>query len=78
MIARLLLVLMRRPRGVALLAMGLVLAGLLGLRNMPVSAIPSVDLPTILVTGALPGASPEAMARLAAAPLRGLSAPSPE
>ncbi len=71
MITRLLLVLMRRPRGVALLAMGLVLAGLLGLRNMPVSAIPSVDLPTILVTGALPGASPEAMARLVAAPLEG-------
>lgn len=57
--------------GRALLAMGLVLAGLLGLRNMPVSAIPSVDLPTILVTGALPGASPEAMARLVAAPLEG-------
>ena len=52
----------RRPIGTALLTAGLMLAGLLGYRQLPVSALPQVDYPTIVVATALPGASPETMA----------------
>src|SRR4051812_29402336 len=37
--------------------------------SLPVSDLPNVDLPTLLVTAALPGASPETMASAVATPL---------
>src|SRR5690349_24722433 len=37
--------------------------------SLPVSDLPNVDLPTLLVTAALPGASPETMAAAVATPL---------
>ncbi|HMA53663.1 MAG TPA: efflux RND transporter permease subunit, partial [Acidobacteriota bacterium] len=40
-----------------------------GYRLLPVSDLPNVDFPTILVTAALPGASPETMASTVATPL---------
>ena len=43
--------------------------GALGFRALPVSALPNVDFPTILVTTSLPGASPETMAATVATPL---------
>ncbi len=43
--------------------------GMVAYRSLPVSDLPNVDLPTLLVTAALPGASPETMASSVATPL---------
>jgi HAE1 family hydrophobic/amphiphilic exporter-1 len=58
-----------RPVATTLLAIGLVLAGLAGYRMLPVAALPKVDFPTINVSAALSGASPESMATSVATPL---------
>src|SRR5687768_12950334 len=47
----------------------IVLAGLVGFRLLPLSALPQVDFPTIQVQTLYPGASPEVMARTVTAPL---------
>ncbi|WP_448952421.1 efflux RND transporter permease subunit [Labrys neptuniae] len=59
----------RRPIGTVLLALGLLLAGLAAYRALPVSNLPAVDLPTIVVTASRPGADPATMAASVAAPL---------
>ncbi|HEX8908631.1 MAG TPA: efflux RND transporter permease subunit, partial [Anaeromyxobacteraceae bacterium] len=59
----------RRPVATALLTFGLLLAGLAGYRQLPVSALPQVDYPTIVVSTALPGASAETMASAVTTPL---------
>ncbi len=59
----------RRPIATGLLAVAVLLAGLLGYASLPVSALPEVDFPTIVVTTALPGASPETVEKLLTAPL---------
>src|ERR1700742_807209 len=58
-----------RPVGTTLLALGVVLAGLVGFRLLPVSPLPQVDYPTVSVRASLPGASPETMAATVATPL---------
>ncbi|MCO5730877.1 efflux RND transporter permease subunit [Rhizobium sp. SSA_523] len=58
-----------RPVATILLALGLVLAGLAGYRQLPVAALPKVDFPTINVSASLSGASPETMATSVATPL---------
>ena len=45
-----------------LVMIGILIFGLASYRLLPVSTLPSVDFPTIQVTGELPGASPETMA----------------
>src|SRR5207342_1705660 len=47
----------------------IVLAGLVGFRLLPLSALPQVDYPTIQVQTLYPGASPEVMSRVVSAPL---------
>lgn len=59
----------RRPVATSLLTLGILLAGLLAFRLLPVSPLPQVDFPTIAVTAKLPGASPEVMAATVATPL---------
>ncbi|MFO1149001.1 MAG: efflux RND transporter permease subunit [Alsobacter sp.] len=59
----------RRPVGTILLAIGLMLAGLVAYRFLPVASLPSVDLPTIRVNTGRPGADPVTMAATVAAPL---------
>jgi multidrug efflux pump len=59
----------RRPVATTLLTVGLLLAGLIGYRQLPVSALPQVDYPTILVSTLLPGASAETMASAVTTPL---------
>jgi len=59
----------RRPVATTLLTVGLLLAGLIGYRQLPVSALPQVDYPTILVSTLLPGASAETMASVVTTPL---------
>jgi len=58
-----------RPIATWLLAVAILLAGLLGYRQLPVSALPSVDFPTIQVTTQMPGASPDTVATLITASL---------
>ncbi len=58
-----------RPVGTSLLALGLLLAGLVAYRFLPVAPLPSVDIPTIVVFAGRPGADPEIMATSIAAPL---------
>ena len=58
-----------RPVATSLLMLAVVLAGLLGLRFLPLSALPQVDYPTIQVQTLYPGASPEVMAQTVSAPL---------
>ncbi len=52
----------RRPVATILVMVAFVAAGLFGYRQLPVAAVPRVDFPTISVSAALPGASPETMA----------------
>jgi len=59
----------RRPIATSLIMVGVVLLGSLGYFLLPISALPSVDFPTILVTTQLPGASPKVMASSVTTPL---------
>jgi hydrophobic/amphiphilic exporter-1 (mainly G- bacteria), HAE1 family len=59
----------RRPVATTLVMLGILFFGIVGYRLLPVSDLPNVDFPTIQVTGALPGASPETMASAVATPL---------
>jgi multidrug efflux pump len=59
----------RRPVATSLLTVGLLLAGIVGYRQLPVSALPQVDYPTIVVSTLLPGASAETMASAVTTPL---------
>ncbi len=58
-----------RPVATFLLAIGLLLTGIVAVRFLPVAPLPSVDIPTIVVFAARPGADPETMAASIAAPL---------
>ena len=58
-----------RPVATSLLMLAMLLAGLLALRLLPVSALPEVDYPTIQVTTLYPGASPDVMTATVTAPL---------
>lgn len=53
----------------SLVMIAILLFGLVGYRLLPVSDLPNVDFPTILVTANLPGATPETMASSVATPL---------
>jgi HAE1 family hydrophobic/amphiphilic exporter-1 len=59
----------RRPVMTTLLMLSFIAAGLFGYRQLPISALPRVDFPTIQVTAVLPGAGPESMAASVATPL---------
>ena len=58
-----------RPVATSLLMLGILLAGLVAFRQLPVSALPEVDYPTIQVVTFFPGASPDVMASSVTAPL---------
>ncbi|WP_317203151.1 efflux RND transporter permease subunit [Janthinobacterium sp.] len=59
----------QRPVATSLLMLAIVLAGLVGFRFLPLSALPQVDFPTIQVQTLYPGASPEVMGQTVTAPL---------
>ena len=59
----------RRPIGTILLAIGLMLAGAVAYKFLPVASLPNVDLPAVVVFASRPGASPETIANSIAAPL---------
>jgi hydrophobic/amphiphilic exporter-1 (mainly G- bacteria), HAE1 family len=58
-----------RPIATTLLMAAIALFGTVAYRALPVSDLPNVDFPTLLVTASLPGASPETMAAAVATPL---------
>jgi multidrug efflux pump len=58
-----------RPVATTLLMVGLLLVGMVAYRQLPVSALPEVDYPTIQVVTFYPGADPEVMASSVTAPL---------
>src|ERR1043165_2857683 len=58
-----------RPIATSLMMGAIALFGSVAYRELAVSDLPNVDLPTLLVTAALPGASPETMASAVATPL---------
>ena len=58
-----------RPIATISSEVAIVLAGMVGLKLMPLSALPQVDYPTIQVQTLYPGASPDVMAQTVTAPL---------
>ena len=62
-------VFIRKPTATTLLTVAIALAGGVAFQLLPVSPLPQVDFPTISVSAALPGASPETMASSVATPL---------
>ena len=58
-----------RPVATSLLMAGLLIAGAFAYRQLPVSALPEVDYPTIQVVTFYPGASPDVMTSSVTAPL---------
>jgi HAE1 family hydrophobic/amphiphilic exporter-1 len=59
----------KRPVATSLLAAAFLVVGVICYFQLPVSALPQVDFPTIQVQAGLPGASPETMASNVATPL---------
>ena len=58
-----------RPVATSLLMAGVLLAGAVAYKQLPVSALPQVDYPTIQVVTFYPGASPDVMSSSVTAPL---------
>ena len=58
-----------RPVMTTLVMAALVIFGVFGYFTLPVSELPSVDFPTIVVSAGLPGADPETMASAVATPI---------
>ncbi|MEI7348772.1 MdtB/MuxB family multidrug efflux RND transporter permease subunit, partial [Pectobacterium parmentieri] len=58
-----------RPVATTLLMFAILLAGIIGYRALPVSALPEVDYPTIQVVTLYPGASPDVVTSAITAPL---------
>ncbi|MDD3180536.1 MAG: efflux RND transporter permease subunit [Opitutaceae bacterium] len=59
----------RRPVMATLVTVALTLFGVMAYFSLPVSDLPNIDYPTLVVTASLPGATPEAMASSVATPL---------
>src|SRR5262249_31019347 len=66
-----------RPVATSLLMIGVLLAGVVAFRQLPVSALPEVDYPTIQIATTYPGASPDVMASSGTAPLQRQLGPMP-
>jgi len=58
-----------RPVATTLLTLAMIFAGIFGYRQLAVSALPEVDLPTIQIQASLPGANPGTMAASVATPI---------
>jgi multidrug efflux pump len=59
----------RRPVATTLLVIGIFIAGIVAFRALPVSALPQVDYPTIVVSTFMPGASGQTMSATVTTPL---------
>ncbi|CNE78363.1 multidrug efflux system subunit MdtC [Yersinia bercovieri] len=59
----------QRPVATTLLTLAITLSGIIGFSLLPVSPLPQVDYPVIMVSASMPGADPETMASSIATPL---------
>ncbi|MEY4475067.1 MAG: hypothetical protein RL248_834 [Pseudomonadota bacterium] len=59
----------QRPVATTLLTLAITISGIIGFSLLPVSPLPQVDYPVIMVKAAMPGADPETMASSIATPL---------
>ncbi len=59
----------RRPVATSLIMAAILIFGITAYRSLPVSDLPNVDFPVVLVSATLPGASAETMASSVATPL---------
>ncbi|CCG17984.1 AcrB/AcrD/AcrF family protein [Taylorella equigenitalis 14/56] len=59
----------KKPIATTLIMIALLIAGLFTYKNLPISALPDVDYPTIQVTTEFPGASPKIIEKLITSPL---------
>lgn len=59
----------RRPIATSLLMAGVLLLGILGYRQLPVSALPEIDAPSLVVTTQYPGTNATTIASLVTTPL---------
>jgi len=59
----------KRPVMTTLVMLGILLFGIIAYLTLPVSDLPNVDYPTLVVTAAVPGGTPETMASSVATPL---------
>ena len=59
----------KRPVMTTLVMLAILMFGAMAYRTLPVSDLPNVDFPTILVSASLPGATPDTMASAVAMPL---------
>ena len=59
----------RRPVATTLIMLAILIFGGAAYRVLPVSDLPNVDFPTLLVSASLPGANPETMASAVTTPL---------
>ena len=59
----------RRPVATTLLVIGILIAGIVAFRALPISALPQVDYPTIVVSTLMPGASGQTMSATVTTPL---------
>ncbi|MEO8802037.1 MAG: efflux RND transporter permease subunit [Rudaea sp.] len=62
-------VFIRRPIATSLLMAAVVLLGIIGYQSLPVSALPEVEAPSLVVTTQYPGASADTVATLVTTPL---------
>jgi len=67
----------RRPVMTTLVMLAILLFGAMSYRYLPVSDLPNVDFPTIMVTANLPGASPKPWPQRWPPPWSANSPPSP-
>src|SRR6201994_1536010 len=59
----------QRPVATTLLTLGILLAGVMAFRLLPVAPLPQIEFPAIAISASMPGASPEVMASSVATPL---------
>ncbi|HET6912161.1 MAG TPA: efflux RND transporter permease subunit [Rhodanobacteraceae bacterium] len=59
----------RRPIATSLLMLAVLLLGIIGYRELPVSALPEIEAPSLVVTTTYPGASATTMSTLVTTPL---------
>ena len=62
--------LMKRPIAVTMILVAIMVIGLIGIRNMPVSLMPDMDVPQVTVQASMPGYSAQEMEQKVIAPLR--------
>lgn len=62
--------LMKRPIAVTMILVAIMGIGMIGIRNMPVSLMPDMDVPQVTVQASMPGYSAQEMEQKVIAPLR--------